>query len=65
MAKRRKPEPPPRIELHIDFDDERVVEAIARLLLDLSEHREQPATGRAQPRVRPPARKATRKRPRR
>lgn len=39
MSNRRKAPPPsPEIESHIDLDDERVLEAVANLLLDLTRH---------------------------
>ncbi len=39
MSKRRKAPPQPEIDLHINTDDERVLEAVANLLLDLTRHR--------------------------
>ena len=45
MSNRRTAPPPPEIELHIDLDDQRVLEAVANLLLDLTRHRLKPASG--------------------
>ena len=42
MTKRKAPQPQLEIELHIDLDDDRVIEAIANLLLNLSRHRKEP-----------------------
>ena len=41
MNKRKASRPQPEIELHIDLDDDRVIEAVANLLLDLTRPRDQ------------------------
>lgn len=65
MAKRRKPEPGELpVELQIDMDDDRVIEAVARFLLHITRHRHERATGSVDARRRPAARKASRKRSR-
>jgi len=46
MSKRRKAPPLPEIELHIDMDDERVIEALARFLLDITRPRDDAASER-------------------
>jgi hypothetical protein len=43
MSNRRKEPPPFDTELHIDLNDERVLEAVANLLLDLTRHHFEPA----------------------
>ena len=42
MNKRKASRPQPEIELHIDLDDDRVIEAVANLLLDLTRPRDEP-----------------------
>ena len=44
MSDRRKVHPQPEIEFSIDMDDERVIEALARFLLDITRHRDDAAS---------------------
>lgn len=65
MAKRRKADPGMLpVELHIDMDDERVIEALAQFLLNISQNLNKRAAGSTDAQRRPAARKAGRKRPR-
>jgi hypothetical protein len=42
MSSRKASQPQPEVELHIDLDDDRVIEAVANLLLDLTRPRDEP-----------------------